>query len=229
MNLLANDQGTTGEGNEDLAHDNIANVDIRLAEVDHQPSAKHGDGNTEVDGDPLEPASVTDGQTDNNGEQARSDAVDLSDVAGLGDGESVDDLEERVEVGVPDVEADEQSGSKNTGAHNGAVREEVIGDEGDGGELGLPDGEDDEEDDAKDEEADDDRGLPLQGLESVHVKSEQEEGQTGGDQKQTNGIELGGVVDKGTGRRSCRCGGRGEDPASWRCGSSGRRGRREAG
>jgi hypothetical protein len=48
--LLGDDQGAAGEGDEDLAHDDVADVDVWLAELDHEAGAEDCDGHAEVEG-----------------------------------------------------------------------------------------------------------------------------------------------------------------------------------
>jgi hypothetical protein len=48
--LLGDDQGAAGEGDEDLAHDDVADVDVWLAELDHEAGAEDCDGDAEVEG-----------------------------------------------------------------------------------------------------------------------------------------------------------------------------------
>lgn len=57
--LLADDKGTAAEGNEDLAHDDIADSLVRLAEVNHEADTEdfetqHGHG------EPFEAAELAD-------------------------------------------------------------------------------------------------------------------------------------------------------------------------
>ena len=48
--LLGDDEGAAGEGDEDLAHYYVADVDVRLAELDHEAGAEDCDGDAEVEG-----------------------------------------------------------------------------------------------------------------------------------------------------------------------------------
>jgi hypothetical protein len=58
--LLTDNKSSACEGDENLAHDNEADIDVWLAEVDHEANAENCDGDTEVEGEPLEAAGVTD-------------------------------------------------------------------------------------------------------------------------------------------------------------------------
>lgn len=195
--LLADNQATSRKGDKDLAHDNVADVNIGLAELDHQTSAEDGQGHAEVEGNPLEAARVADSETDGDREEARADVVDLRDVAGLGDGQAVDSLEEGTKVRVPDIEADEHGGGEDTRAKNGSVQEQAVGDESHWCEPLLPNCEGNEEKETKDDEADNKGGFPQLGLVGCEVECEQEQGNAGGDEEQANGIELARVVDEG--------------------------------
>ena len=181
--LLANDESTTGGGNEDLAHDNVANVLVRLAEVDHEADTENGDRDAKVHGEPLEATSLADGPTDEERPEAGADRVYVDDVAGLDHVKVVDDLEERGEVRIPDIERDEEGARKNARAEDGAVHEELVGDKGLGGEELLVEGKSDHEKTTKYEEADDEGRLPLVLLVRVKVEGQKEQGQASGDEE----------------------------------------------
>ena len=120
-NLLTDDKGSTGESDEDLAHNNISNLRICVTEGNHAAAPEDGQRNTEVKGKTLEAASPADEYSDQQRKEARTDAIDVGDIGCLGDGEVVDHNEERVEVAVPDVKLHEKHGSQNTGTHYGSV------------------------------------------------------------------------------------------------------------
>ncbi len=131
-------KGAAAERDEDLAHDDVADVDVRLAEQDHEPDAEDGDRDAKVEGDPLEAAGPAHGEADEDGEEARSNAVDVGDVARVGDGNTVHDLQEREEVAVPDVEGHEERGGQDARADDRPISEQVVRDEGDRSEVLLP-------------------------------------------------------------------------------------------
>lgn len=188
--LLANDEGTTSCGNKDLAHDNVADVLVRLTEMDHETDTENGDRDTKVHGEPLEATSLADGPTDEERPEAGADGVNVDNVAGLDDVKVVDNLEERGEVRIPDVEGDEEGTRKDTRADDGAVHKELVGDEGLGSEELLVEGESDHEQTTKDEEADDEGGLPLVLLVRVEVERQEEQGQTSSDEEQAENVKL---------------------------------------
>lgn len=81
--LLADDEGTTAEGDEDLAHYNVADALAGLAEVDHEADAE-GLEAQHRHGEPLEAAEETDEDGQDYAPEAGPDAVDVADVAGVG-------------------------------------------------------------------------------------------------------------------------------------------------
>ena len=210
--LLGDDEGAAAKGDEDLTHDDVADIDVRLAELDHETRAEHGDRHAKVEGDPLVAPRPADGEADGDGEEARADAVDLGYVAGFRDGQTIDNLEERAKVRVPDVEAHKEGGGEHARANDGAVQEEVVGDEGDGREPLLPDAKGDEQEDAEDNEADDNGRLPEFRLHGLDVESEQEQRQTADDEEKTDDVKFAAVVEAGL-RESPVAGAVGEDTA----------------
>lgn len=81
--LLANDAGTAREGVDDLHEDDPADVRAGVTELDQQTDGENRYWHTEVQGNPLEPTASPDSIADGDGEEARSDTVDVADITCL--------------------------------------------------------------------------------------------------------------------------------------------------
>lgn len=195
--LLGNNEGSAGEGVEDLAHDYVSDIHIWLTKLDHKRNAQDREWDTKVERNWLVAAGVADNETDDNGPKAGSDGVNVTDVSRWGELEVIDDLEHRGEEGVPDVETDEECGCENAGSEDGAVQEEVIGDVGDGGEETLPDCEEDDHDAADGDHGNDEWLPPSIWLVVVDGEWEEEETQSSGDEEESDEIELDAPVHDG--------------------------------
>lgn len=99
--LLADDQSSTRDGDEDLAHDDGSDVLVWATEMDHQCDAEDGQRDAEEQSNVLEPARIPDVHSSRDCPETRADTVDVEDVRRLSDRLVVDDLEKGVEVGVP--------------------------------------------------------------------------------------------------------------------------------
>lgn len=193
--LLADDEGATTESDEDEAHDDVANVDVGLTELDHETDTEDGDGDTKEDGGPLEASVVAQEDTEKDGPEGATHGVDVAHVGGVGDAQVVDDDTEGVEVVVPHVPGSVDGGHHAVGEEDGAVLDEVPGDEGDGRKVLLPDDEAANQQTTEDEEADDQGRLPLLGLVRVQGEGEEEQTNTGSGQDNTNDVKLLAVED----------------------------------
>lgn len=192
--LLADDKGSSRESDEDLAHDDVSNVDIWLTELNHETNTENGERNTKVKGEALESTGPSDVDTDDKREEARSDTVDVGNVTGLSDIETVDNLEERGEVTIPDVEFDEEDSAEETTSKYGAICKERILDVCNWCEVLLVDSEGSQKNDTEDDHADDHRGFPAESLVGVKVEWEEEECETTTEEENTKDIEFNGVV-----------------------------------
>ena len=150
--FLADDRGATAKGDEDLAHDDVANVDVRMAESDHESDAENGHGHAKVEGQPLDAAGSSDQETCDDAPEARTNAVDVDNVHGIFDRLVIYNQKERVEKAVPDVEAEESDAGPDAATKNGAVRKEVHRKESLGREEFLVQAKGNEKDNAKDQE-----------------------------------------------------------------------------
>lgn len=142
--MLADDKGAAGEGDEDLAHDDVSNVVGWLAEVDHEPHAKEVERCAEVKCERLDAAGEADGNCHDDGPETGADRKDVGDVSGGCDGEPVHDLEVGDVVAVPEVERDEGDSREAACADDGAVYDEVEGDKGAWREVFVVEAKDEE-------------------------------------------------------------------------------------
>lgn len=92
--LLTDDDGAAGKGNEDLAHDDVADVDVGLSELEHQANTENRKGDAEEETDLLELSGATDPETDDERPEAGTDRVDIDHVARLGHVKTGNDLQE---------------------------------------------------------------------------------------------------------------------------------------
>lgn len=145
--LSAENEDTTGHGKEDLTHDNVPDVSPRLTEMDHQSHAEDVEGNADPQ-DPFKAARPADEPARNEQEHKRDGAERVADISCVGDIQTIHDLQEGGEVaGVARV-GDLVCHVQETGAQDGAVREEFIIQERHGGQQALIEAEDDEHDQA---------------------------------------------------------------------------------
>lgn len=98
LTACGEDAGT--ETNEDLGEGQDAGVGAGSAERNQQAGSEEGDGYTSHR-DPLEIASVADEHSDQRAEDGRCKRERVEDVSGVCDALPVNDLQVRVEHGVP--------------------------------------------------------------------------------------------------------------------------------
>lgn len=114
--LVADDDRAGGERDEDLAHDYVADVLVRRAEIDHEAQPQDAQGDTKVEADGLEASGIVYEQAHGEGAYDGANGVGLDDIAGIADAQVVHYLQERAEVAGPAVVADEERGRKNASA-----------------------------------------------------------------------------------------------------------------
>ena len=192
--LLADHERSAGEGDEYLAHHNVADVDVRLPEVNHEARGQDVQRDSEAQREVLEPHGELDEQADENGEEAGSDAVDVVDVAGVLDALVVHDLHVRVVVRVPAVEGDKDGGREAAGTEDGAVEDELEGDEALAREELLVYSKTNQAETANDEHGDDCAGLPGIDLEVGERHGKQKEHETRADEDDSDHVEFPEVV-----------------------------------
>jgi len=104
--ILANDQSTSSESDEDLAHNNVANAVFPTTEVDHQARAKEHQGHTKEQADVLEAPGGPDEEPQKRGPETRANVVDLDHVSSHGNIQVVGDQDKVVQVLIPQIEAE---------------------------------------------------------------------------------------------------------------------------
>jgi len=194
--LLGDDEGAAAKGDEELAHDYVPDVDVRLAEGNHARDAEHGHWRPEEEGVVLDFTVVAEQCADDYGSEAGPKGVNVPYVGGCCDRLVKENDVEGVEVRVPDVPACVQTGGHDEGEEDGAVLEELDGDEFGWCNVFLIEDEGDDEEDADDDEGDDERGAEAGRLVGVDAEAEEEEGETSGEDEEADDIELFGVVDE---------------------------------
>lgn len=192
--LLADNEDTTTKGDEDLAHDNVADSNTGLTEVNHETNTENGKRDTEVERLPLETTVESDDDTHDDGNEARAHGVNVGDVGSVSDGLVEDDDEHGVEVVVPDVPGSVDTSNHGVGEEDGAVGDQVPGNKGNGRKVLLPDDKGNDEQATEDEEADSQRRLPGVGLVGVQGKGQEEQDETSADEEDTKDVELDGPV-----------------------------------
>lgn len=198
--LFRDDEDAAAEGDENLAHDDVADVDVWLAELDHEADAEHGERGAPEEAVQLDAAGdVAEEEAVDDADKAGADGVDVADVGRVEDRLVEEDDVERVEVGIPDVPACVERGGHCVGKDDGAVGDQAPGDEGHGGEKSLPGAEGEDEEEAEDDEADDEWGGEARGLDGVDVEGEEEEGETRGENEETDDVEFLAEAEEGVG------------------------------
>lgn len=100
--MFADDDYGAADGDEDLTHDDVADVLVWLAEMDHETLCEDVEWYGKVE-EPFKVAGLADEETDAEEESAGEDVEGRADVSCFCDGEIGDYLEEGGEVGVPAV------------------------------------------------------------------------------------------------------------------------------
>jgi hypothetical protein len=85
---------------EDLAHDEVADIDAWMAEVDQQSSSEDTERNTR-DGRPVVTTVSSQTPADERSDDGGGDGECVEDVAGFGDAELVDDLQVGIVIRIP--------------------------------------------------------------------------------------------------------------------------------
>lgn len=122
--LVAYNKGAASSCNKDLRHDNVADAELRLSEVNHEPCRQDLEGNCSM-GDPLEPSSIADQETNNQSPETQANVVDVGDVARFGDAQAMNSLQVRIEVTIPAVEANPRGHWQKAGPRYNSVAQVV--------------------------------------------------------------------------------------------------------
>lgn len=192
--MFRDDEHTATESNENHTHDNVPDVLIRLAELDHKPDTENGERHAPEQAVHLQLAVVPQTYAVYERDEARAHSVDVRNVRCVRNGLVEHDAQQGVEVRVPDVPADVQRAGHGVCEDDGAVLEQRPRDECYWCAPLLPETEGDDQEAAEDDEADDHRGFPLVGLQRVQVEGEEEERETGCEDEQTNDVEFFGII-----------------------------------
>ena len=191
--LVAGDESTTGERNENLAHDDVTNVTVWTTEVDHETRAEDVDW-YEDNGNPLVAVGVAKEKTDNDTPEARANVVNVGDVTSIGKTESVYNLKEGGKVEIPAVEGDVEREDGQSGTTDGAVDEQTPWDEWLRCDELFVEGEEDQEDNSNDDHGDDIVTTPAIGLGCGNVEWQEEEHQAGKQDDHSTNVKLDEVV-----------------------------------
>ena len=179
--LLADDEDTAADGDEDLTHDDKPDILIRTTEINHQALRKHVQRHRH-EKQPSEIPRFANEEADAEEQEAGDDVEGGTDPAGLREGQIVDDLQEGGEVGCPAVVGDLVGYAEQTGADYGAVREEVDVEEGVAGGEGFVETEEHEDSEADDYHGDDVACFPAVGSRVGEGEGEEENRQTAGEE-----------------------------------------------
>ena len=198
-NLVADDEGAAAEGNEDLAHDDVADAVrfVLATEVDGQTSAEEGERQAEAEAFVFDAAGVAHPQTEDDAPEARADVVDLHHVACFGVVEAVHGLDELVEVLVPAVEAELDGDGNHAGSDDGALPKQLPSDEVGAGAVLLPDGEDGEKHQTDDNHGDESGATVRDTAVSLQAERQEEEHKGRHENQSADDVELVEVVGDG--------------------------------
>lgn len=186
--LHVEDEDGAGDRDEDLTHNNVADVLVRLAEVDHKALGEEVQRDGRVE-EPLEVASAADSVTNDEEEDTRDDLEGRVDISSLGRLEVGNDLQERGEVEVPAVVRGLVGHVDEARADDSAVGEELALEEGNGGPVVLPETEQDEDDEADDDHGDDVVGLPAARSVASEREWQKEDGQAATKEEDTDNCQ----------------------------------------
>lgn len=183
--LLDDDEDTTSDGDEDLAHDEVADGLVGATEVDHQTLSEDVQGHGDVE-EPLEAAGLADQPTDEEEQDTGDDVERVTDVTGFGNAQVVDNLQERGEVVVPAVVGELVGGVEQTSTDNGTVEEEAELEERHGRNEPFVQAEENQHHDTDDDHRDNVARGPAVGSVGGDIEGKEEDAETGREEKDTN-------------------------------------------
>lgn len=197
--LVTDDEGAAAESDEDVSHDEVADVVIAglATEVDRQACAQECERQTEAEALILDVARVAHPQTEYDAPETRSDVVDLQHVACFGDRQTINDLDELVEVLVPAVEAELDGDCDHDGSDDGALPEKLPADKVGASKILLPKCKDREQQQTDDDHGNE--GAAAVGDASIGLQAEwqEEEYESSHEEECTNDVEFMEVVGEG--------------------------------
>lgn len=197
--LVSDHKSASAEGDEDLAHDQVADVvSSRLAaEVDRQASAQECKHQTEAEALVFDAAGVADPNAEDHSPEAGANVVNLQHVASLRDGQAVDDLHELVEILVPAVEAELNGDGDHAGSNDSALLEEFPPDEVSASKELLPDSKDREQQQTDNDHGDEGGAAVCHASVSLQAEGQQEEHECGHEEEGSYQIEFVEIVQQG--------------------------------
>lgn len=195
--VLADDKCAARDGDENLAHDQVTNVLLGAAEVDHEAGSEEHERQAKEQSRVLEVTSVADPKTKDDTPEGGTHVVYLHHVASQRDGQIVDDHDEVLVVHVPAVERHVQSGGQDAGAANSTASEELVAKEVSAGKVSLPDVEDWEEANANDDHGDELGAVVLGQAIGCQAERQQEQHESRNQNDAANNVEFVCVVDDG--------------------------------
>jgi hypothetical protein len=187
--LLGDDQGAAGEGEEDLAHDKVADGLVWLAEVDHEALAEHVEGHRNPN-DPAVALGPLDGESDDEEPDAGDDVEDGGDVAGGLEGLAAVDLQEGGVVRDPAVVGDLVAYVEGAGPHDCARAHNFPLQKRYGSEELLAESEGDEAHYTENQHGDDTAIAPRVGEGSSEVEWEQKQDKAGEEKERAEDWKL---------------------------------------
>lgn len=193
--ILTNDESSARKGNEDLAHDDVANAAIVATEIDGQACSQEHERKTKEQTGVLEVLGVADVKTEDNRPEARADVVDLAHVSGVRDGKVVDHNDKVVVVQIPRIEAEVDDRGQAAGTKNGTLLEEFPADELDTCELCFPSSKDEEQEESDDNHGDEGGAVVSSSTVGFQAEWQQEQDESGHQQETANDVKLVNVVD----------------------------------
>ena len=178
------DEDTASHGDEDLAHDDKANLDVWLAEVYHQAQAKRIQWNGDIE-QPLEAPSTTYEVPNDEEENSGHDLERAVDIAGLGDRKVAYHLQEGGEIAVPAVVRDLVRRINKAGADDCPIEKEFVLQKRCRSPVCLVHAESNKHKETDDDHRDDVVCLPTIGRRCCEIEWEEEYSEAAGEENNT--------------------------------------------
>lgn len=188
--LSGDDEGTSGKGNEDLAHGDVSDRLTGHAEVDHEADTKSHQGDRVVQVNPLESTSVSHGDGNEQRREAGTDTIDVADVGGDGNTGVEGDQAQRRKETTPDLGVHEDEGQGETGEEDGAIGQQAEGNKGNRSNPLLVGSKDEEQDRTDGEHGDDHGAVPLLLLERPDGQRQKGKSHAGSQDQDSDDVNL---------------------------------------